>query len=93
MANPYPQQPHPSRPPQPNGQGGMTEQERADHKNLNLLGLGLVVAVAVIAIVLTAVQAPIDPKFTAPVLSAMLIAAAGSLGQAFRLKRDANRRG
>lgn len=90
MTNPNPQQPSQFQSPIP---GGMTEEERTRHKNLNLAGLGLVGAVAVIAIVLTALDAPIDPKFVSPVLGALLIAAAGSFGQAFRLKRDAKRRG
>ncbi|MCD0442280.1 hypothetical protein LO763_01400 [Glycomyces sp. A-F 0318] len=90
MTYPNPQPPNQSRSPHP---GGMTEEERAQRKNLNLLGIGLVGAVALVSIVLTALDSPVDPKFTAPVLSAMLIAAAGSFGQAFRIKRDAKRRG
>jgi predicted nucleic acid-binding Zn ribbon protein len=90
MTHPNPQPPNRFQPP---AVGEMTAEERRRHKNLNLLGLGLVGAVVLVSIVLTALEAPIDPSFTAPVLSAMLIAAAGSFGQAFRLKRDAKRRG
>ncbi|WP_030162283.1 hypothetical protein [Glycomyces sp. NRRL B-16210] len=87
MTYPNPQQP------QPPATGGLTEEERTQRRNLHYFGIGLVAVVVVFSIVLSAIDAAVDPKFTAPVLSAMLIAAAASLGQAARIKRDAKRRG
>lgn len=90
MTYPNPQQPNRFQPPRP---GGMTEEEQAQRKRLHLLALGLVGAVVLVSVVLTALDAPVDPSFTAPILGGMLVAAAGSFGQALRIKRDAKRRG
>ncbi|GAA1661042.1 hypothetical protein GCM10009830_02700 [Glycomyces endophyticus] len=82
---------HPN-PHHPNQGPGMTEEEAARHRSLNLAGAALLVVPLLAAVLLSAVEAPIDPKFTAPVIGAVMIAGAGMLGQARRLRRDAARR-
>ncbi|WP_205326652.1 hypothetical protein [Glycomyces sp. YM15] len=78
--------------PDPVGPSGLTAAEEAQHRQMVLGGTGLLVVPILLAIILSAVDAPIDPKFTAPVLSALLIAGAATLGKAHRFKRDTRRR-
>jgi hypothetical protein len=72
---------------------GMTEEERSRHRTLILAGAALLIGPILVGMLLSAAQAPLDPKFTAPVFGALMVAGAGALGQAMRLKRDAGRRG
>jgi hypothetical protein len=86
-----PQAQHPYAP-GPVGPSGLTAEEEAQHRQMLFGGIGLIVVPILIAILLSAVDAQIDPKFTAPVLSALLIAGAATLGKAHRYKRDTRRR-
>ncbi|MFC3493254.1 hypothetical protein [Glycomyces rhizosphaerae] len=88
---PYPQAPQANGPYQ-GRPAGMTEEERVEHRNMILGGLALTAVPILIAVLLSAVDAQIDPKLTAPVLSALLIAGAATFGKAYRFKRDAQRR-
>lgn len=86
QSNPHPYAPGPV------GPSGLTAEEEAQHRQLVLAGIGLLVVPILLAIILSAVDAPIDPRFTGPVFSAVLIAGAATLGKAYRFKRDTKRR-
>ena len=78
--------------PGPVGPSGMTASEEAQHRQMLLGGIGLLIAPILLAILLSAVEAPLDPRFTGPVFSAVLIAGAALLGKTYRFKRDVRRR-
>lgn len=95
VPGPYPNAPQANGPypnPGPGRPSGMTEEERVEHRNMILGGFALTVVPILIAILLSAADAQIDPRFTGPVLSALLIAGAATFGKAYRFKRDAQRR-
>ncbi|WP_199038776.1 hypothetical protein [Glycomyces salinus] len=65
------------------------EDSREQARKLTIGGALCLLGPIVLAMILSAAEAPIDPKFTAPVFGAVMIAGAGMLGKARVVRKQA----